>query len=101
MADEDKTIPLGNVIRIDDEPGLVLLFAGAAQTRGKFNLTMNANDAIEAACAFSGALIVPVHTGGWAHFTENADDLEQAFKVLGHAVRLRRVTPGITMEFSI
>ena len=51
-------------------PGLVLLFAGAAQTRGKFNLTMNANDAIEAASAFAGAAIVPLHTDGWAHFTE-------------------------------
>jgi L-ascorbate metabolism protein UlaG (beta-lactamase superfamily) len=83
------------------EPGLVLLFAGAAQTRGKFNLTMNANDAIEAACAFSNALIVPLHTDGWAHFTENADDLEQAFKVLGHISRLRRVKPGIQAVFSL
>ncbi len=41
-------------------PALVLLFAGAAQTRGKFNLTMNANDAIEAANAFSDALIIPL-----------------------------------------
>ncbi len=82
------------------EPGLVLLFAGAAQTRGKFNLTMNANDAIEAACAFSGALIVPLHTEGWAHFTENGDDLEQAFEVLGQAGRLQRLAPGIQVEFS-
>ncbi len=56
-------------------PGLVLLFAGAAQTRGTFNLTMNANDAIEAASAFADALIVPLHTDGWAHFTESGDDL--------------------------
>lgn len=83
------------------EPGLVLLFAGAAQTRGKFNLTMNANDAIEAARAFSGAPIVPIHAEGWAHFTENADDLEHAFKVLGHAQRLRRITPGIAAVFPL
>jgi hypothetical protein len=40
--------------------GVVLLFAGAAQTRGPFFLTMNTNDAIETAQAFSEALIVPV-----------------------------------------
>jgi L-ascorbate metabolism protein UlaG (beta-lactamase superfamily) len=83
------------------DPGLVLLFAGAAQTRGKFNLTMNANDAIEAARAFSGAPIVPVHTDGWAHFTESADDLEHAFKVLGHAQRLHRMKPGIPEVFKL
>jgi L-ascorbate metabolism protein UlaG (beta-lactamase superfamily) len=83
------------------EPGLVLLFAGAAQTRGKFNLTMNTNDAIEAACAFSRAPIVPVHTDGWAHFTESADDLEHAFKVLGHAERLHRISPGVPAVFPL
>jgi L-ascorbate metabolism protein UlaG (beta-lactamase superfamily) len=82
-------------------PGLVLLFAGAAQTRGKFNLTMNANDAIEAASAFAGAAIVPLHTDGWAHFTESADDLERAFKALGHAARLRRIEPGVPAAFPL
>ncbi len=82
-------------------PGLVLLFAGAAQTRGKFNLTMNANDAIEAAQAFAGAAIVPLHTDGWAHFTETADDLEHAFKALGHAARLRRIEPGVPAAFPL
>jgi L-ascorbate metabolism protein UlaG (beta-lactamase superfamily) len=83
------------------QPGLVLLFAGAAQTRGKFNLTMNANDAIEVARAFTDALIVPIHNDSWAHFTESADDLEHAFRALGHGERLRRVIPGIPSAFSI
>src|SRR5690349_17482340 len=39
-------------------PGVVLLFAGAARTRGPFNLTMNTNDAIETAHAFKTATIV-------------------------------------------
>jgi L-ascorbate metabolism protein UlaG (beta-lactamase superfamily) len=77
------------------QPGLLLLFAGAAQTRGKFNLTMNANDAIETAHVFSSALIVPLHNDSWAHFTESADDLEQAFRALGHGHRLRRLEPGV------
>ena len=83
------------------EPGLVLLFGGAAQTRGKFNLTMNANDAIETAAAFTGAAIVPIHTDGWAHFTESGDDLEKAFRALGHGERFRRLQPGMPAVFEL
>jgi L-ascorbate metabolism protein UlaG (beta-lactamase superfamily) len=83
------------------EPGLVLLFAGAAQTRGKFNLSMNANDAIEAARAFAGAAIVPLHADSWAHFTESADDLERAFDVLGYGERLQRVKHGVPSVFAL
>ena len=83
------------------EPGLVLLFAGAAQTRGKFNLTMNANDAIETAAAFTGAAIAPIHTDGWAHFTESADDLEKAFRALGHGERFRRLQHGVPAVFEL
>ena len=82
-------------------PGLVLLFAGAAQTRGKFNLTMNANDAIEAAAAFTDAAIVPIHTDGWAHFTESGEDLEKAFRALSKGDRLRRLQPGVSTAFDL
>ncbi len=75
--------------------GVVLLFAGAARTRGPFNLTMNTNDAIETAHAFPDAVIVPVHCTGWAHFTENADDLARSFKALGVAGRLKLLEPGV------
>jgi L-ascorbate metabolism protein UlaG (beta-lactamase superfamily) len=70
-------------------PGVVLLFAGSARTRGPFNLTMNTNDAIETADAFPDATIVPVHYEGWAHFTQNADDLAQSFSALGLGPRLK------------
>ncbi|MGN6515067.1 MAG: MBL fold metallo-hydrolase, partial [Rhizomicrobium sp.] len=49
--------------------GIVLPFAGAAQTRGPFNLTMNTNDVIETAKHFTDAAIVPVHSDSWAHLT--------------------------------
>jgi L-ascorbate metabolism protein UlaG (beta-lactamase superfamily) len=75
--------------------GLVLLFAGAAKTRGAFHLTMSTNDAIDTAHAFADATIVPLHYEGWAHFSENADDLAQSFKVLGIAGRLRLLEPGV------
>jgi L-ascorbate metabolism protein UlaG (beta-lactamase superfamily) len=75
--------------------GVVLPFAGAAQTRGPFHLTMDTNDTIETARAFADALIVPVHTDGWAHFRQSAQDLRAAFDALGFGARLRLLEPGV------
>lgn len=74
---------------------IVVLFAGAAQTRGPFHLTMNTNDAIETAHAFPDAVIVPVHHDSWAHFTQDRNDIEQAFATLSIGPRLRLLEPGI------
>jgi L-ascorbate metabolism protein UlaG (beta-lactamase superfamily) len=74
---------------------IVLLFGGSARTRGPFNLTMNANDAIETAHAFPQATIVPVHTEGWAHFTQNAEDLAKSFTALGIGPRLKVIERGV------
>ncbi|HEY2350648.1 MAG TPA: hypothetical protein VGH64_16630 [Puia sp.] len=60
-----------------------LLFAGAARTRGPFNLTMGTNDAIDTAFAFPSASIIPLHYEGWKHFTQNENDLERAFEAIG------------------
>jgi L-ascorbate metabolism protein UlaG (beta-lactamase superfamily) len=76
-------------------PGIVLLFAGSAQTRGPFHLTMDTNDAIETAHAFPDATIVPLHYEGWAHFTQNRDDLEKAFGALGFGSQLQLLEPGV------
>ena len=78
--------------------GIVLPFAGAAQTRGPFHLTMDTNDTIETARAFADALIVPVHTDGWAHFKQNAHDLRLTFDALGFGKRLRLLEPGVRTE---
>ncbi|MGX1347959.1 L-ascorbate metabolism protein UlaG (beta-lactamase superfamily) [Bradyrhizobium elkanii] len=75
--------------------GVVLPFAGAAQTRGPFHLTMDTNDAIETARAFADAVIVPVHTDGWAHFRQSASDLRTSFDTLGFGRRLRILEPGV------
>jgi L-ascorbate metabolism protein UlaG (beta-lactamase superfamily) len=75
--------------------GVVLPFAGAAQTRGPFHLTMDTNDTIETARAFPDAVIVPVHTDGWAHFRQNAQDLRSSFDTLGFGKRLRILEPGV------
>jgi L-ascorbate metabolism protein UlaG (beta-lactamase superfamily) len=75
--------------------GVVLPFAGAAQTRGPFHLTMDTNDAIETAHAFPDAVIVPLHTDGWAHFRQNASDLRASFDALGFGSRLKLLEPGV------
>ncbi len=81
--------------------GVVLLFAGAAKTRGAFHLTMDANDAIEMAHAFPDAVIVPVHYEGWAHFSQSGDDLLQSFKALGISERLRLIAPGASTTIEL
>jgi len=75
--------------------GVVMVFAGSAQSRGPFHLTMDTNDAIETAHAFPEAVIVPVHHDGWAHFKQSGLDLEIAFKALGFGDRLRMLQPGV------
>jgi L-ascorbate metabolism protein UlaG (beta-lactamase superfamily) len=75
--------------------GVVLPFAGAAQTRGPFHLTMDTNDTIETARAFPDAVIVPLHTDGWAHFRQNAKDLRASFDTLGFGSRLKILEPGV------
>jgi L-ascorbate metabolism protein UlaG (beta-lactamase superfamily) len=79
---------------------IVLLFAGAAQTRGPFHLTMDTNDAIETARAFPDAVIVPVHYEGWLHFKQSGDDLSKAFNALGFGPRLRLLEPGVPTEIA-
>jgi len=74
---------------------VVLPFAGAAQTRGPFHLTMDTNDTVETARVFREALIVPVHTDGWAHFRQSAQDLRKTFDALGLSARLKLLEPGI------
>jgi L-ascorbate metabolism protein UlaG (beta-lactamase superfamily) len=82
-------------------PRLVVLFAGAAKTRGAFHLTMDSNDAIETAHAFPDAQIVAVHNDSWAHFTESREELEHAFSALGLTDRLRRLQPGVALALEL
>jgi L-ascorbate metabolism protein UlaG (beta-lactamase superfamily) len=81
--------------------GLVLLFAGAAKTRGAFHLTMSANDAIDTANAFPDATIVPVHYEGWTHFSQSGDDLAHSFKALGISGRLRMLERGVATKIEM
>jgi L-ascorbate metabolism protein UlaG (beta-lactamase superfamily) len=74
-----------------------VLFLGAARLRevGPAHLTMDAADAVEAARAFAGAVVVPTHFEGWAHFSEGRAEVERAFAAAGLGHRLRWLTPGV------
>ncbi|MGD9893616.1 MAG: MBL fold metallo-hydrolase [Geminicoccaceae bacterium] len=79
-------------------PRAVLLFAGAARTRGAIHLTMDANDALETAAAFPRARLFAAHTDGWAHFTESGEALERAFATVGLGGRLTVLRLGRTEQ---
>ena len=82
------------------QPKVLLLFAGSAQARGPFSLTMNTNDAVETARYFPDAAIVPLHHQGWKHFTQSQEDLVKTFAAMGIGNRLRPIEPGqsVTVE---
>ncbi len=81
--------------------GVVLPFAGAAQTRGPFHLTMDTNDTIETARAFPDAVIVPVHHDGWKHFRQDGNDLKVSFDTLGFGDRLKLLEPGVATDIAM
>jgi hypothetical protein len=62
---------------------------------------MDSNDTIETARAFPDAMIVPLHTDGWAHFKQNANDLRVAFDALGFGSRIRLLEPGIATAIKV
>src|SRR5205807_9947824 len=70
------------------DPKIVVVFAGSAEPRGPFPLTMDSNDVIAAAHAFPLAKILAIHNEGWEHFKESAADLVQAMQALGVTDRL-------------
>jgi L-ascorbate metabolism protein UlaG (beta-lactamase superfamily) len=77
-------------------PNYVFLFAGAAQTRGPFFVTMATNDAMDTALAFPDATIIPLHYEGWKHYTQNENDIKAAYKVIGIDQRLKILEAGLT-----
>jgi L-ascorbate metabolism protein UlaG (beta-lactamase superfamily) len=80
---------------------VVFPVAGAAQTRGPFNITMNTNDGIATARHFPRAAIVPVHSDSWAHFTQTRADIAKSFDALGIGKRLTLLEPGVPAEVAL
>ncbi|HWB98321.1 MAG TPA: MBL fold metallo-hydrolase [Bryobacteraceae bacterium] len=79
-----------------------VLFLGAARVRevGPDHLTMTAEEAVRAARLFQGAVIVPLHYAGWAHFSESREDIQRAFAAAGLGPRLCWLEPGVPTAVS-
>ena len=74
---------------------VAVLFAGAARTPlVDGNLTLTSAEAAEAAELLGRPRVLPAHTEGWAHFTENTDDFTAAFAAAGLGDLLLDSTPG-------
>lgn len=69
---------------------VAVLFAGAARTPllDGAPLTLTAEAAVAAARLLAPAVIVPVHTEGWAHFSEGPEVLAKAFADAGLDLQL-------------
>lgn len=74
---------------------LAVLFAGAARTPLVDGfLTLTSAEAAEAARILGRPRVLPAHTEGWAHFTEDTDAFVSAFAMAGLGELLLDSTPG-------
>ena len=75
---------------------VAVLFMGAARVAavGPAHLTMTADEGVEAARAFSNAVIVPLHFEGWEHFSDGRDDIRREFAEAGLETRVHWLEPG-------
>ena len=80
---------------------IAVLFTGAARV-GLFDnapLTLTVDMAAEVASKLTSAKVFPVHSEGWAHFSEDRVLLEDAFAAAGVSERLFLVAPGKSVTF--
>jgi L-ascorbate metabolism protein UlaG (beta-lactamase superfamily) len=80
-------------------PEVIVAFAGAARPRGPFDVTMSVNDLLDTAHAFPRALILPVHSEGWAHFTLSTDEVSAVFDKFSLAERIATLRRGRAFVF--
>jgi L-ascorbate metabolism protein UlaG (beta-lactamase superfamily) len=81
------------------QPDIAVLFAGAARTpQVPGYLTLTSADAVEAARILGEPQVLPVHTDGWAHFTQDGDSFRAAFAAAGLGGLLLDVVPGKAIQ---
>lgn len=81
---------------------VAILFAGGARTAlldGAY-LTLPSPAAAEAARLLGAGQVVALHFEGWAHFSQGADSLREAFEQAGLEARLHIPEPGRRLELS-
>jgi L-ascorbate metabolism protein UlaG (beta-lactamase superfamily) len=83
---------------------LAVLFAGGAKfdevMDGAF-LTLTNEAVLEAAKIMDTATIIPIHADGWAHFSQNAHQLRDAFEAggIGHRIVVVELGASAQLEF--
>lgn len=78
---------------------VAVLFAGAAKTPlADAFLTLTSAEAAAAAALLGRPRVLPVHTDGWAHFTQDGATLRAAFADAGLAALLMPTRPGVRAE---
>lgn len=82
---------------------VAVLFAGAARTPlfDGAPLTLTVEDAVAAASLLDPALILPIHTEGWAHLSEGPAQLAEAFAAADLAGRLRLPVHGERIKLDL
>lgn len=89
---------VGEVARRFPDIDIAVLFAGAARTPLVAGyLTLTSEEAVKAAQLAGWPRVLPVHTDGWAHFTQNGVSLRAAFASAGREDLLLDATPGSTV----
>ncbi len=84
-------------------PTVAVLFGGGASVPFLFDgalVTMTNDELLETALALGSGTVVPVHTEGWRHLTEDRDELVGLFHDAGVRDRLRLLAPGETARAS-
>lgn len=78
---------------------VAVLFAGGARTPlVEGFLTLTSTQAVDAVRLLGNPRVLPVHTDGWAHFTESGAVLREAFASAGSTQLLLDSTPGRRVE---
>jgi L-ascorbate metabolism protein UlaG (beta-lactamase superfamily) len=101
LSGDNASLPV--VQEIADRIGQVdvaILHAGGASTPlvpGEY-LTLTSAQAARAAAILGAARVLVVHTDGWRHFTEGADDVRTAFAQAGLSDRLLGCEPGLAID---
>lgn len=95
--------PVAEVRRRTEHVDLAVVHAGAPQLpqlTGSTVLGLTAQGVMDVADLFPDALVVVVHTEGWSHFTESAQDVETlaAQRALGARVRVPAPGTGVAVE---
>lgn len=78
-------------------PTVAILFGGGASVPFLFDgayVTMTNQTLLESAIALDAGSVVPLHTEGWSHYTENRDELAELFSRAGIGDRLHVLAPG-------